>query len=62
MAQAHPSTPLDLDVRDPDFHRRMLARAFQVQCEMKELILITEETIAATRVMIAHADRILAPN
>jgi hypothetical protein len=38
----------------------MLAWALQAQCEMHELVLITTETIAATRILIAEADRILA--
>lgn len=60
MDQAYPSKPLDLNTRDPDFDRKMLAWTFHVQCEMHELVLITKETIAATRRMIAEADRILA--
>ena len=51
---------LDLDCGDPDFRGQMLAWAFQAQSEMHETVLITKETIAATRVMIAEADRILA--
>jgi hypothetical protein len=62
MGQVHTSTPLDLDIRDPDFGRKILAWAFQAQCEMHELFLITKGTIAATRIMIAEADRILARN
>jgi hypothetical protein len=48
------------DHRDPDFDRKMLAWKFQVQCEMHELALITRETIAATKVMITEADKLLA--
>lgn len=62
MAQVHTSTPLDLNVHDPNFDRKMLAWAFHVQCEMRELVLITKETVAATKVLIAEADRILARN
>jgi hypothetical protein len=38
MAQAHPSTPLDFSIHDPHFDRKMLAWAFQVQCEMHETL------------------------
>jgi hypothetical protein len=55
---AHP--PLDLDSRDPDFDRKMLARASRVRCEMHELILLTKETIATTRALMAEADRMIA--
>jgi hypothetical protein len=60
MAQARSSTPFDLEICNPDLHRIALARAFRMQCEMHELFLITKETVAATRAMIAEADRILA--
>lgn len=62
MAQARPAARLDLNNRDPDFDRKMLAWAFQVQCEMHELVLITKKTVTATKAMIAEADRILARN
>ena len=58
MVQAHLS--LDLDIRDPDFHRIALARALQAQREMHELVLITKETIATTRALMARADRMIA--
>lgn len=58
MAKANLLMPSN--IRDPDFDRRMLAWAFQVQCEMHELVLTTQETIAATKLMIAEVDRMLA--
>jgi hypothetical protein len=59
MAQAS-CTPLDLSIHDPDFGRNMLGWASRAKCEMHELCLMTKETIAATRVMIAEADRMIA--
>jgi hypothetical protein len=59
MVHANPRLPPDLDVRDPNFSRDMLLWAFQTQCEMNHLILASKATIAATRIMIAEADRIL---
>jgi hypothetical protein len=55
MAQA-PATPLDIH---GDFDRNMLVRAFQLQCKMHELVLITRETIASTLLAMAQADRLL---
>jgi hypothetical protein len=60
MVHAHPLTPLDFSIHDPHFDRKMLTWAFQVQCEMHETLLITRQTIAATKLMIAEADRMLA--
>ena len=58
MAQLH-TKPRDLNAHDPDFHERLLAWASQAQCEMRELILITKETIATTKAIIADVDRML---
>jgi hypothetical protein len=60
MGPARSAKPRDLDIYDPDFGRKMLAWASQVQCEMHELVLVTKETIVSTRIMIAEANRILA--
>ena len=58
MASAY---PLDsLDSRDANLDWKRLARTFQIQCEMHEIVLTTKATIAATRLLIAEADRILA--
>jgi hypothetical protein len=50
----------DFDISDPDYPKQVLAWALQAQCEMHELVLLTTETIAATRILIAEADRMLA--
>ena len=60
MAVAHSHVPTNLDIRDRNFSRDMLLWAFEAQCEMTRLILASRATVAATRVMIAEADRILA--
>lgn len=49
-----------LDFCDRNFHHIALARAFQAQCEIREIILVTKETIATTRALVAEADRMLA--
>jgi hypothetical protein len=54
-----PQVTRPTDVRDPNFGRDMCLWAFQTQCEPHELVVVSRETIAATRVMIAQADHIL---
>jgi hypothetical protein len=53
--------PLDtpFDSRDPDFDRKMLAFIGKARCDMDELVSISKETVASTRVMLAEADRML---
>lgn len=58
MARGFLSIPLDTN--DPNFDRKMLAWTFQAQCQMHELVLRTQETIAATKLMITEADRMVA--
>lgn len=60
MYHPGPSSPVGSSRSDPDFDRKTLAGAFQMHREMLQLVSITRDTIAATRVMIAEADRILA--
>jgi hypothetical protein len=50
----------DLDVRYSNFDHNLFLWAFQMQCEIHELVLATRETIAVSRAMIADTDRILA--
>jgi hypothetical protein len=57
MAKPHSLMPSDTS--DPNFDRKMLAWTFRMQGEMHELIMLSRETIAATKLMIAEADRML---
>jgi hypothetical protein len=52
--------PFDLSSSDPNFTRDILRWASQTQSEMNALVLVTKGIIAATKDMIAEADRILA--
>ena len=58
MARAYPLETFD--TRDPNFDWKRLSRTFQMQCEMHETVLTTRATVAATRLLLAEADRILA--
>lgn len=60
MAEAHQSLPVDFDVHDPDFAKRMLQWAWQVQLDMHRTVAATHETIAISRMLIADADRLLS--
>jgi hypothetical protein len=52
--------PFKLDAKDPDFPRQCLAWASEAKSEIMELVLGTEDEIAASRRLMAKADRILA--
>ena len=54
------SYPTDLDVRDPDFRGKLLLLLNQQQCDIAELIARTKETLAASRALMDHTDRLLA--
>ena len=57
---AHARALLPLDIHDPNFARDMRLWALQTQSEIHDLVIASKNTIAATRVMIAEADRMLA--
>jgi hypothetical protein len=50
----------ELDPKDPVFPGQGLAWAFQAKCEIMDLVLGSEDEIAASRALMAEADRILA--
>jgi hypothetical protein len=52
--------PSEFDPKDPAFPRQCLAWASGAKSEIMELVLGTEDEIAASRVLMAEADRILA--
>lgn len=60
MAQANQLLPVDFDVRGPHFTRDMRQWSFQVQCEIRELVVGSNAAIANSNALIAQADRILA--
>jgi hypothetical protein len=59
MADQHFS-PLQLDVRHPDFLRHYCSWAFQCRTDMMEAVIATRKSIATTKALMAEADRILA--
>ena len=62
MASLRPyhSSPVELDVDDPEFSRKYLLWAHQVQCEIVELLAGSRETLANSRALMLEADRLLA--
>jgi hypothetical protein len=52
--------PSDLDVRNPNFRARCADWAIQTRSEIKEMSVLTNETIATSRALIEEADRLLA--
>jgi hypothetical protein len=62
MAEVHPHLPFNLDVGSAAFRRDMLLWSIQTQCEMQELLAASLDTIAASRELLAKADRVLARN
>ena len=58
----HPAyiLPSDLDVRDPNFRARCAAWAVQTRSEIKQMSLLTNETITTSKTLIHEADRLLA--
>ena len=53
-------TPLDFDVRDPDFPRRYRTWSMETLCEIEDLIARTEDELAISRAIMNTVDRILA--
>jgi len=51
---------LELDAKDPDFPRQVLAWAFEAKSEIMELIAKATGDIAISRALMTEADRILA--
>ena len=60
MAEAHQRLPVNLDIRHPHFTRDMRTWACQMTCEIHESVMATRETIAASKALMAQAERILA--
>jgi hypothetical protein len=52
--------PSEFDIRNPDFGRRYVAWALEMQGELKDTIARTKKDIAISLALIAVADRILA--
>jgi hypothetical protein len=59
MAEANQS-PLNFDIRDPHFARDMLEWSRQNVSDMRRTIMATLEMIAASKALMAKADRIIA--
>lgn len=60
MAHIDPHLPFELRAYDPNFARKIQSWAFEMTCQMHELILKTQETNDATRTLMADVDRALA--
>jgi hypothetical protein len=53
-------SPLQLDLRHPDFLRQWRAWAIQFRTDVSEASIATKESIAASKALMTEADRILA--
>jgi hypothetical protein len=60
MAEANPRLPYELDSRDPNFAREMLAWSEQTRRDIGEALVGTRRSIAASKALMAQTDRILA--
>jgi hypothetical protein len=60
MAHHSSFLPRELDPDDPDFGCKSRSWAFEVQCQMNELILRTRETVDESRELAAEVDRLLS--
>lgn len=60
MALPASQLPRDFDIRDPEFRHNLLLWSLATRCEIHELVLGTRKTIAASRLAMADADRVLA--
>ena len=53
-------SPLEFDVRDPDFARLCRAWSMETRSEIADLVASTEKELAISRAMMSRVDRILA--
>ena len=53
-------TPLDFDVRDPEFPHQCRTWSMETRSEIADLIARTEKELAISRAMMTTVDRILA--
>ena len=59
MAQAASKLLRNLDIHDPQFAHDMRLWSLQVRSEIFELVVAAEATLAASKAVIAEAERIL---
>jgi hypothetical protein len=53
-------TPLDFDVRDPEFARHCRTWSMETRSEIADLIARTEKELAISRAIMSRVDRMLA--
>ena len=53
-------TPLEFDVRDPNFPRQCVQWSRDTQSEIATTIALTEKELAVSRAIMSQVDRILA--
>jgi|GraSoiStandDraft_5_1057265.scaffolds.fasta_scaffold124391_2 hypothetical protein len=56
----HISSPSELDIADHNFPAKCIAWTDQIRFELDDLLVLTKQTIAESRTLMAEIDRMLA--